>query len=194
MQRLVDELVATAAWPAAPPTESCAVVHVRRADTVLNFGALGKALGNASRRCRVGETCTAPTAGGAPKFVYLPLSRYVERVAALGARRVALLTDDQDVIDELPDAGRRRWGVHWHYLRRPRHRGAAGGWEAFFPSGNRSLEVAAILAARQLATACDAWVGTKSSFGGMLRAFMPRLHEQRLVLLDATNRRYRESG
>eukprot|EP00663_Eupelagonemidae_sp_cell21sb_P001929 gene1929-4762_t len=56
-----------------------------------------------------------------------------------GAIDDVLMTDDQGAIDEA--AGMGGSGIRWLYIDRPRWRGAEGGWENHFPSGDPKLEV-----------------------------------------------------
>ena len=142
-----------------PPTaQSCGVIHVRHSDIVFNYN------NNRSQT---------------PILKYIELSEYVQEFykVAPGIRNIVLLTDDQNVIDDALTnyTTSRGHNIQWYYHQRKRFRGAEGGWENHFPSGNRREEVINILVERAMVMDCSVWVGTKSSFGMFLKYFMKNL-------------------
>ena len=112
----------------------CSVIHVRRADVILH--------GNHARK-------------------YYPVSDYVKALRPHQRKDIFILTDDQNAIDEalefFPD-------IHWHYIDRPRFRGAEGGWENQVPSNSPKQEVVAILGTFQLVQMCNTIVHGQSGF------------------------------
>ena len=145
-QKSIDEV------PISSP-ENCGVIHVRHADITLNFG-----WGNSS------ET---------PLKRYIQLGEYLEkfRKVAPNVKNIVLLTDDQDVIDDVPNYDNKD-GLKFHYLKRKRFRGAEGGWENHFPSGSRWDEMVTIFRTRKFVSNCSVWVGSKSSFADLMGEFM----------------------
>mmetsp|Transcript_6076 Transcript_6076/g.13375 ORF Transcript_6076/g.13375 Transcript_6076/m.13375 type:complete len:389 (+) Transcript_6076:64-1230(+) len=137
-----------------PPPTPCGVIHVRHADVTLNRGWLNKS--------------------ATPKYKYLELGEYVAafKKANESIRNVVLLTDDQNVIDDVPKYNGTNSGLIFHYLERRRFRGAEGGWENHFPSGSRKEELLTLLLIQKIVSQCSLWVGTGSSFGTLMQTLM----------------------
>jgi hypothetical protein len=177
----------------------CAVVHVRNGDTTLNFG-FGKA--DCQAQAAAGTEVAASSARCVPKLAYVPASthfRYATRMLGELARgrpnglasppTVLLLTDDESVSNASTSAGA-LGGVRVVTFPRPRFAGAAGGWEEFWPSGSRMREMAWTMLELEAAGHCRAFVGTRSSFGRLVRWLMPLLPAQgpMTVVLDNMRR------
>ena len=122
-------------------TKPCVAIHVRRTDTLLNDGWDHKK----------------------KLYKWVPLSKYVEKAEAFEAATTLLLTDDATAIRET-----QAFKKNWQWIDRPRHSGTDGGWENHFPSGDRTAEMAVILALRRLTAMCGVMVGSKSSFGRLM--------------------------
>lgn len=128
----------------SPP---CTVLHVRRADVVLN------PFSNITRR-------------------YYPIEAYMQAGGSAIAPTILLLTDDQNAISEAQYKYRESDGYRWVFLNRTRHRGAEGGFENQIPSGDPVQEVAVLLATFRLVQQCNSIVHSFSSFPYYLRAIM----------------------
>jgi hypothetical protein len=128
----------------------CTVMHVRRADIVIN------PWGNATRR-------------------YHPIEDYMEaaRKDAILHENILLMTDDLNAISE---AKFKYPQYHWMYMNRTRHRGAEGGFENQIPSGDPVEEVVALLSEISLVRHCTSIVHTFSSLPYYLRAIMSSQH------------------
>lgn len=122
-------------------TQPCVAIHVRRTDTLLNDGWDHKK----------------------KLFKWVPLSAYVKEAERFEAATTFLFTDDATVLDETSAFDR-----GWQWIDRPRHKGTEGGWENHFPSGDRTTEMAVILALRRLTSMCGVLVGSRSSFGKLM--------------------------
>jgi hypothetical protein len=137
----------------------CTVIHVRRADVVINPFA------NVTRR-------------------YHPLEDYIDGATTRGTafaphktqllhENILLMTDDQNAISEAHFKYPR---YHWMYINRTRHRGAEGGFENQIPSGDPVEEVTALLAEFSLVRHCTSIIHTFSSLPYYLRAIMQSQH------------------
>lgn len=171
LQEKVTSLAETVDLPSDKP---CAVVHVRRADSVLNTG------GWANR------------SNTKPLFRYVPLEEYFDRARdsldRQGISEILLLTDSSTVIDdELPKLKSTRdyEKYNFHFVERERFEASEGGWENHFPSGSAVKEVSAIKAEEFLASKCGMWIGTRSSFATMLQCAMPKKH--RFITVSNSN-------
>ena len=162
------------------PSVPCAVVHVRRSDVTLNKG-WGQ-FGNKS----------APSL-----FRYIPLEEYLTtsewKLKELGVKELLLMTDDKTAIEEVDGVGSSNvlaaWRSKWRWVKRERFRGSEGGWENHFPSGDRFEEAATVLALREMAHRCKAWVGTRSSFGQFMRLGMnPPLSLEARTIIELETR------
>ena len=122
----------------------CTVMHVRRADVVIN------PFSNVTRR-------------------YYPIDDYIQGAQDVLQPNILLLTDDQNAISE---AEYKFPQYHWMYLNRTRHRGAEGGFENQIPSGDPVHEVVILLTTFRLVRSCASIVHTFSSFPYYLRAIM----------------------
>jgi hypothetical protein len=131
----------------------CTILHVRRADVVLN-----QEVSHDIRR-------------------YYPIADYINNanVAIPGAlhHNILLLTDDHNAIAEAEDQFPQ---YHWMYLNRTRHRGAEGGFENQIPSGDPVQEVVSLLAELDMARRCTSLVHTSSSFSNYLWAMLLNVH------------------
>lgn len=130
-----------------PPNTQCAVLHVRRSDTLLNKGWGGT---------------------GPPIYRNVSVAEYLDHARVYLQRRnishVIVMTDDLDAIyetDEFKDE------FTWHWLKRERFRGGEGGWENHFPSGNREKEVIDILALIYATRQCSVLIASASRFAMM---------------------------
>jgi len=129
-----------------PEGEGCATLHVRRSDSLLNFGwgGTGKAL---FRNVSVAE--------------YLEVAQpYLE---SRNIKHILLMTDDQDAVYETAS----NTNYTWHMLKRKRWTGVEGGWENHFPSGKRDSEVIDILALLLGTAQCSITIGSGSRFSYM---------------------------
>jgi hypothetical protein len=96
-----------------PEGEACATLHVRRSDSLLNFGwgGTGKAV---FRNVSVAE--------------YLEIAQpYLEK---RNVKHILLMTDDQDAVYETAANPQ----YTWHVLNRTRFSGVEGGWEVMLSS------------------------------------------------------------
>jgi hypothetical protein len=128
----------------------CAILHVRRADAVLEPN------------------------GAARK--YFSIEDYLHRLEqshrvdlATALQSIFLLTDDQNAIEE---AQLFHPQYQWKFFQRPRHRGASGGYQNHNPSGDPKLEMIAMLASLRLVQQCKIIVRGTSTFGDMLAMSM----------------------
>jgi hypothetical protein len=161
---LRQRAVAVAESVGLPSNETCTVVHVRRADVVLH--------GKFSRR-------------------YRPIQDYLQAMSStLTSRNIFLLTDDANAIVE----ALRYTNYNWFYIDRPRHKGAAGGWENQIPSHDSVWEVVVLHAAFWLLqTRCNALlVHSKSNLADYLYATMLQSNPSaQRIDLDANERHER---
>lgn len=125
--------------PTMDTTSTCAAIHVRRNDVVME--------GQNSRR-------------------YYTIQEYLDRLSAsnLTHKSIVLLTDDANAIDEALELHPE---YDWKFVNRTRHRGKAG-WASHQPSKDPVEEMVAIFAALRLVKKCDTIVRGLSSFGDML--------------------------
>ena len=93
---------------------------------------------------------------------YAAVHEYLEAGKVPKGTTIVLLTDDASTLDEVDQY--HRTDYHWVVLDRPRYRGSQGGFEEFVPSNDPSLEILAILAEAQMASACRLLVHGKSGF------------------------------
>lgn len=99
---------------------------------------------------------------------YRKIEEYVEALDN-STKNILLLTDDQNAVEEAktlyPD-------YNWMYIKRPRHRGAEGGWENQIPSDNPMLEVTILLTIFRLVRKCDSLIHTYSNFAKVIKGEM----------------------
>jgi hypothetical protein len=164
LRHRIYQFLADSAATSLIRTTPCTVIHVRRADIVIN------PWGNATRR-------------------YHPMEDYINAAAGRDDMilhdNILLLTDDENAISE---ARFKYPQYHWMVLNRTRHVGARGGFENQIPSGD-PVDVVALLAEITLATRhCTAIVHTFSSLAYYLRAAMQAAaaahHGTTIVKLD----------
>ena len=109
-----DEIQREIELRAEVPSQPCGVIHVRHSDTLLNFG-----WGQSSKT---------------PLYTYLNLSAYVAamRAAAPHMYNLVLLTDDQNVVDDVQDYDK---DFDWYYLKRSDGAGPRAGGKITFRQG-----------------------------------------------------------
>jgi len=137
----------------ALPKDSCAVMHVRRGDSVIHRNQ-GRA--------------------------YLTIDSYVRAgrplMDAMGLDTIVLLTDSRTAIDEalrcadeFPEVCK---GIRWRYVEKERWRGAEGGWENPFPSGNATEEFLTIQHEFSIAQQCSMAIVGDSGYAEKLMDHM----------------------
>jgi len=129
-----------------PPDTPCAVMHIRRSDTLLNRGWGGT---------------------GPPVYRNVSLAEYLdharEYLEARNIEHIILMTDDVIALEETKGFTE----FQWHWLDRKRFEGSEGGWENHFPSGSRESEVIDILALNMATRQCSMIVASRSRFAMM---------------------------
>eukprot|EP00607_Mallomonas_marina_P003626 CAMPEP_0182440272 /NCGR_PEP_ID=MMETSP1167-20130531/86954_1 /TAXON_ID=2988 /ORGANISM="Mallomonas Sp, Strain CCMP3275" /LENGTH=624 /DNA_ID=CAMNT_0024634177 /DNA_START=836 /DNA_END=2711 /DNA_ORIENTATION=- len=129
--------------------DTCSIMHVRRGDSVMHRNQ-GRA--------------------------YIPIHAYVKAARplmdAMGVDTVLLFTDSQTAIEEalrcereFPEVCR---GIKWRYVDKQRWKGAEGGWENPFPSGNATVEFMNIQFEFSLAQKCSMAITGNSGYGQKL--------------------------
>eukprot|EP00040_Diaphanoeca_grandis_P035107 m.219790 g.219790 ORF g.219790 m.219790 type:complete len:417 (+) comp33305_c0_seq1:278-1528(+) len=149
-----------------PEGEACATLHVRRSDSLLNFGwgGTGKAV---FRNVSVAE--------------YLEIAQpYLEK---RNVKHILLMTDDQDAVYETAANPQ----YTWHVLNRTRFSGVEGGWENHFPSGTRQSEVVDVLALLLATAQCSTMIGSGSRFSYMHYTNSKFYHKEPWMVFVNTN-------
>jgi hypothetical protein len=131
----------------------CAVMHVRRGDIVMHMG---------------------------DARTYIPVSEYVKYgtpfMRAVKAKTILLLTDSQTAIEEAVACRKDHpgicSGITFRFLNKKRWRGAEGGWENPFPSGDPRTEFLDIQTEMALAQKCDILISGESGYADRLRGHM----------------------
>ena len=178
IQNEIDTRLKESSHAKPPSDHECGVIHVRHSDTMLNFGWDNK--------------------DEKPKFKYLQLGQYLKEFhnVAPHITNIVLMTDDQNVIDDLnanyttntnSTTNSTNGFPNWYYLNKKRWRGSEGGFENHFPSGSPRQEMIDLLVLREMVHDCTTWVGTRSSFGALLRKTMPNLVQSQIKMLNNKN-------
>lgn len=132
---------------------SCALMHVRRGDAVMDPGSNAR--------------------------TYIPLEAYVRAARPLMDKAkihtILLMTDGQAAVQEalscakdFPDICK---GINWRYVDKKRFFAAEGGWENHFPSGNTTEELFTLQFELALAQKCPLMVAGTSGYSMLLNDY-----------------------
>jgi hypothetical protein len=111
---------------------------------------------------------------------YFPIEAYMNASYELDSN-VLLLTDDQNAI---PEAKAKFPGTNWMYEERQRHKGAEGGWQNPFPSGDAKYEVIVLLSSFKAVQHCRKLVRSSSNFGWLLEGLMRMTHDDNFTYYE----------
>jgi len=106
---------------------------------------------------------------------YFAIAEYLQHVET---NEIILLTDDANAVDEALNYT----NYTWHYIDRPRFKGAEGGFENQIPSQDAVGEVVTMLGTFQWIQQCQALIRTDSGFANVLHAYMGS--DTRVMQLD----------